>query len=128
MKSFLIFLSITALLGGCKSNGSLPMNQVFQLVQLNGKAIPDTVKATLKFQAVENGFTGNNSCNNYFGTYELQGSALTFGPTGSTKKFCAETAELEQEFMHMLDAVDNYVFENGQLRLQTGEAILAVFK
>jgi heat shock protein HslJ len=127
MKHLLALLSIVAVFSCCKSKEQLPMNQEFRLVELQSKPVPASIKATLKFQAANMGFSGNNSCNNYFGTYELKGSALQFGPAGSTKKYCATTADWETPFMQMLGMVDNYAYTDGQLRLQSGKQVLAVF-
>ena len=33
--------------------------------------------------------SGSGGCNNFFGTYDLNGTTLTIGPLASTKKMCA---------------------------------------
>ncbi len=45
------------------------------------------------------GFAG---CNNFFGTYELDGTVLTIGPLASTKKMCAQGMDEERDFLQAL--------------------------
>ena len=127
IRTFLL-LFIASLLWTCKSNGSLPTDQDFQLLELNNKPVPTSVKASLTFKTANKNFSGSNGCNNYFGTYETDGAMLKFGPAGATKKYCADRAAFEQEFMQMLAGVDNYKYSGGLLQLQAGEQVLAVFK
>lgn len=64
--------------------------------------------------------TGSGGCNNYFATYNVSGSSLTFGPAGSTKKICAEPEgimEQEERYLSILKAVRSYEIEGNQLEL-----------
>ncbi len=44
--------------------------------------------------------TGNGGCNNFFGSYNQEGDALTFGPLASTKMLCQGKMEAETRFMN----------------------------
>ncbi|WP_342675795.1 META domain-containing protein [Methanofollis sp. UBA420] len=64
--------------------------------------------------------TGSAGCNNYFATYNLSGSSLTFGPAGSTKKICAEPEGImaqEERYLSILKAVRSYEIEGNQLKM-----------
>lgn len=76
---------------------------------------------TLNFGA-DDEISGNGGCNNYHGTYKLDGSALTIGPVGSTKMACADDALNEQEvkYFKSLESVAAYEYREGQLILLDG--------
>ena len=46
-------------------------------------------------------FRGNGGCNNFFGTYDLNGTRLKVGPIASTKRACPELDQ-EREFLTAL--------------------------
>lgn len=46
--------------------------------------------------------SGSGGCNNFFGTYDLDGTSLTIGPLASTKKMCAGAMDTEREFLSAL--------------------------
>lgn len=48
--------------------------------------------------------SGSGGCNNFFGTYDLNGTRLKIGPLASTKKMCADGMEAEQAFFDTLQA------------------------
>lgn len=90
----------------------------------NGKeaviGIPEDISVTARF---ENGtVSGNAGCNNYNGSYELDGNNIKFGEIASTMMYCEGPAsEVESNYLIALQNSDNYVFENGRLVLKQGE-------
>lgn len=46
--------------------------------------------------------SGHGGCNNFFGTYDLNGTALTIGPIASTKKMCRDNMVDEHAFLNAL--------------------------
>ena len=73
--------------------------------------------------------TGSAGCNNYFASYNLSGSSLTFGPAGSTKMSCAEpegVMEQESTYLGLLEAMKSYTIEGDRLSLldENGTAVL----
>ncbi|MGJ8564470.1 MAG: META domain-containing protein [Alphaproteobacteria bacterium] len=46
--------------------------------------------------------SGHGGCNNFFGTYDLNGTKLTVGPLASTKKMCRDSMEAESAFISAL--------------------------
>lgn len=71
---------------------------------------------------------GNTGCNNYFGSYTLDGDSLSFGPMGATMMACPEPqANQEQAFLAGLENVASYAIVGNQLHLLNadGEIIMA---
>ncbi|MEN8234256.1 MAG: META domain-containing protein [Actinomycetota bacterium] len=62
---------------------------------------------------------GNASCNQYFGTFEIKGSDLSFGPLASTEMFCGDPGVMEQEqaYLAALESVDGWSIEDDMLTL-----------
>ncbi len=70
---------------------------------------------------------GQGGCNSYFTSYELDGSALAFGPVGSTMMACLPPLmDLEQAYFANLALVASYQSTGGPMALldAEGNAIL----
>ncbi len=65
-----------------------------------------------------NGFAG---CNNFFGSYTLEGRTLRIGEVGTNRKMCAETMDLEKAFLKMLSMELRALFDNGKLILSSND-------
>lgn len=71
-------------------------------------------------------FTGYDGCNNYFGTYTLTGTTTPKGQgmkmsgISASKKYCANLASQEQEYLNILGKTAAYVVDGTQLTL-TGD-------
>jgi heat shock protein HslJ len=69
---------------------------------------------------------GYDGCNNYFGTFTLTGTTTSKGQgmalsgIGSSKKYCAELQNQEQQYLNILSKTSAYVVDTTQLTL-TGE-------
>jgi len=74
-------------------------------------------------------FSGNNTCNNYFGQYELlEGDRIKFGQAGSTLMACPDM-ETQNRFMEALQMADNYSIADNILSLNKARmAPLARFR
>jgi heat shock protein HslJ len=58
----------------------------------------------LRLDPVQKKVTRFAGCNNFFGSYELDGASLKFGPAGSTRMACPDLETgLETEFLIALD-------------------------
>ena len=78
------------------------------------------------FDAAKRQATGYAGCNRFFGGYELDGAAITFGPIVATKMACQDPEErLATEFFKVLDATRGWKVVDGVLRLLNGDAVLA---
>lgn len=76
-----------------------------------------------KNQAI--GFSG---CNNFFGSYELDGSSLKFGPVGATRMACPDLETgLETEVFKALDQTRAWKTQDEVLLFLSDSAVLAQF-
>ncbi|MBX3029434.1 MAG: META domain-containing protein [Chloroflexi bacterium] len=88
--------------------------------------IPAEVEATL--QLVDGHASGSGGCNRWFAEYALDGTALSFGPIGSTLMFCeGPGGQVETFFFADLEGVTQWRFEDATLILagDDGDPILA---
>jgi heat shock protein HslJ len=80
----------------------------------------------LLFKRQDSRVTGYAGCNDFFGSYDLKGDALTFGRLGMTRRFCAGAAgELEQAFLSVLPKARRWRMEGQMLLLMEGDQVLA---
>lgn len=77
--------------------------------------LPDTT-VTLLFE--DGRVSGSANCNTYFADVTQDGSALSFGPIGSTRMACPEPImQQENDFLAAMASVNHYVVAEGQLTL-----------
>jgi heat shock protein HslJ len=72
--------------------------------------------------------SGNAGCNNYNGSYTVNGNQITIGPLASTMMFCEEpagTMDQEAQYLAALQTATTYQIENNTLELRTKEGALA---
>jgi putative lipoprotein len=65
------------------------------LEDLGGGGVVDLVRSTIRFETEER-VAGSGGCNRYFGSVELKGESVKFGPLGTTQMMCDE-AVIDQE-------------------------------
>ena len=67
--------------------------------------------------------SGNAGCNDYTGSYTVDGEVLTIGPLAATKKACgpAESA-VETAFLTVMEKVATYSVSGDTLELKTADA------
>jgi putative lipoprotein len=81
------------------------------------------VQITLKFND-DGTLSGFSGCNNYNGGYTLTGQTtefgktITIGPLASTKKYCADTADLESKYLANLQNTKTYSITNNKMLLR----------
>jgi heat shock protein HslJ len=83
-------------------------------------SVPKAISASATFAAGT--ISGNAGCNDYTGTYTVDGDKLTIGPLATTKKGCgpAQTA-LETAYLAALGRVATYTVFGMRLDLNTAE-------
>lgn len=93
----------------------LPLENVrWSLARIDGQPLPDGVQASLTFtpgtEAQANQVNGSGGCNNFFGSYTVDGSVLSFpGPLGANLMMCDETImQVEQSFLAGLESAQSY--------------------
>jgi heat shock protein HslJ len=85
------------------------------LEDLGGAGVIDNIQATLAFP--EAGKTaGHGSCNRFFGAAEITGSAIKFGPLGSTRMSCPEAVmNQETKYLGALQAGERFEWKDPYL-------------
>jgi len=101
------------------------------LFELRGKPVETSEEDRKGFivLSMETGmFSGNNTCNNFFGNYELMDEdRIKFGPAGTTRMAC-QGNELESLFMEVLLMADHYTIADNELSLNKETFPLARFR
>ena len=105
-------------------------NTEWRLQELDGRTIEVTDESQrpwLRLSGADSTANGNTGCNNFSGGYSVRGAEdLSFGPMASTRRYCAETADLEQEFLGLLASTMTFSLNGDRLELR-GESVEAVF-
>jgi heat shock protein HslJ len=84
---------------------------------------------SIAFQRQDGKVAGFSGCNDFFGGYERRGDALTIGPIGMTRRFCADAAGgMELAFLEVLSKVRSWRIEERVLLLLDGDLVLARFR
>jgi heat shock protein HslJ len=94
------------------------IGRMFVAETLEGEPVADDVESTLRFES-EGRVVGSAGCNNFQGTYEVEGSTLSFGPMAVTRKMCPP-AVMDQEaaFLQAMEKVRIFTWgEDGSLLL-----------
>lgn len=81
--------------------------QELKLIQLNGKTITNS-RAEMRFDKTSGRITGNNGCNQLFGTFTSEGNKIAFSEVGCTKMACSDktVAATETAVMTILRSRD----------------------
>ncbi|GHE43678.1 META domain-containing protein [Sphingobacterium griseoflavum] len=83
-------------------------------------------KPTISFDPATKKVNGNSSCNNFFGTFELNGNDIQFGPLGSTKMACPGNGE--QVFFKGLEKINRFDVHGDVLNMIMGDIAVMRFK
>jgi len=100
--------------------GNNELCKKWRLIELNGQAIADMAERPAKIPFIQfdakRRVSGNSSCNQFFGTYELfPNDRISFSPLGMTRMACLQDTNMEADLMQMLSSVDSYVLRNDTL-------------
>ena len=123
------FLIMAIFLSACTAAGETPSLELndshWVLDQINGQAVIADTLPTLSFNEDQQ-VAGNASCNNFFGSYTLDGNKLSFGSLGSTQMFCDGLMEQESAYLAALESTTGYRTEEGKLLLvdESGNTVL----
>ncbi len=98
----------------------------WQLDSLAGTAVSGTV--TLEFTD-EARVAGSGGCNQFSGSYTVDGGSITFGEIITTERACLETGLMEQEanFYAALSAATSFELVDDQLVITTGDDQQLIF-
>ncbi|MCL1049972.1 META domain-containing protein [Shewanella abyssi] len=126
IKQSFIVASLLLGLSACQSSPQaqiedLAIEGTWHIEVANGQAVIDYSPAQLTFEA-EGKLTGNNSCNNFFGSYVLSGQSLQLQPAGHTMKACVDALMAqEQRVMQAMPAISQGKLSKGKLLLQDAD-------
>lgn len=81
----------------------------------------------IAFHKQENRVAGFGGCNRFFATYGQDGMNLTISIMGGGRANCAETSQLEQQFLQSLQRTQTYKIEESTLYLTNGAEVLGEF-
>ena len=73
--------------------------------------------------------SGSGGCNDYQGTYTVDGESLTFGPLAATLMACSDpegVMEQEAAFMAQLQSAAGYKIDGGQLHILNDKGHLVI--
>lgn len=85
------------------------------LEDTGGTGVIDNAQATLEFPETGK-VAGRGSCNRFFGTVELTGHSIAFGPLGSTRMACPEAVmNQEARYLKALQEAERYDFDGAFL-------------
>jgi heat shock protein HslJ len=89
-------------------------------IQHSGSKIPH-----LRFEAER--VSGNDGCNNFFGSYTLDEDSLRFGMLASTRMACPHIEGFEMIFNTMLSITTRYLINGNKLELFDNDKLIASF-
>lgn len=105
-------------------------NTRWKMVKLEGfETFPRLEKdAFIQFDASNLRYHGHAGCNNFNGSYKLDGKKISLGPTAMTKMFCAgDGMKVEDMFSKIMHTVDNFLINGDHLVLKSGDKVVAEF-
>lgn len=82
----------------------------------------------LRLRNNNNEAAGFSGCNNFAGTYTLDGDKLSLGPLAMTMMACIDTMELERNFGLALSEMNRYEIEGDTLRGYAGDEVILRFE
>lgn len=122
MKKLLAFLGLVLMVAGCSRQPSF-QGKTYQMQNAQNDA-----EIILEFAADEPRYFGS-VVNRYFGTYELDGSKIKFGPAGATMMMGPEELmEAEYNYLQILPRVVSYKMDGTSLVLVTNNGQELGFK
>lgn len=93
------------------------------VVSIDGTPAADDVQSTISFQT-EGNASGSAGCNNYFGSWAVEGDSIAFGHVGSTRMMCPPPQmDQEDRFLTALGQAERFEIGDGALLIySTGQA------
>ncbi|HEX9252210.1 MAG TPA: META domain-containing protein [Ignavibacteriaceae bacterium] len=123
LKVFLVLVGISLFVNACSTAGSITKldDTEWSVTSLLGKTLKadDMMKGLPSLNFSENGkLFGSTGCNNFTGSYKLDGTKLSIDPGAMTKMFCP--GDTEQDFLKAISRITNYKLEGNTLNLLDG--------
>jgi heat shock protein HslJ len=106
------------------------LEEKWELTEMDGEAVADLFPhnhPTIEFKVKENQVAGFAGCNQFHGQLVLDESYIKIVGVGATKKACPLLDE-EEEFLAILQEVDQYGVSGKELSLWSNGQLLLKFK
>jgi heat shock protein HslJ len=85
------------------------------LEDLGGAGVIDEASATLEFPEPGK-VAGSGSCNRFFGTVSIDGTAIAIRPLGTTRMACAEVVAMQEvSYIRALQSAERFVLQSTAL-------------
>ena len=129
MKKIILGLVLFLSMQACSEK--LEMNKVANtkwiLSEWPSKTLPTSAQATLSFDA-EGKIGGKSFCNSYGGNTVIADGTIKFEQIFSTKMFCTEFAQAENDYQADLQTINTAKVSDTQLQLLKDGVVIMVFK
>lgn len=133
-KKIIIAGLMAAGLAGCQSapeqSKALDLIGSWKIEAVMGQPTVDYSPAQINFDQ-DGKLSGNNSCNNFFGTFNQNGGELTLTPAGSTMKACVDALMAQEQLVNQaMPLVKSAAMDGGKLELkgEDGKDLLILTK
>ncbi len=123
--SLITFCTILSL-SGCNKH-AIQFGKEWELTELKGEKIPAGTRIMIVFDEANKRYGGTASCNNYTGTFKLDGAVLKLSNPGVTKKVCPDMS-WETKYLPVLTKIDTWSVADGKLNLSSEGAVVAIYK
>lgn len=102
----------------------IPLQDIIWVLQsYAGQPVMTGTDATIEF-GPDGQLSGSGSCNNFFGSYQLDGENLTIDGVGSTEMWCEGFMDQETAFLGMLMKTTGVSLVDGILTINTADGDL----
>ncbi len=123
LRMLFVVISILLLLNACSSGDQLTqlVGTEWSVTSLLGKSLnaADITKGLPSLNFSDNGkLFGSTGCNNFTGSYKLEGTKLSLDPGAMTKMMCSDNTE--QDFLNAINQVTNLKMDGNTLNLLNG--------
>ena len=83
----------------------------------------------LEFDRDQKRTSGSSGCNRFMGTFQMDGSMLTFSQIAGTRRACldADMQRVETSFLKLLETTTRFEVQDNALRLFANDALVLVF-
>lgn len=121
VRSIISLFIIAAFFSGCSSTDLLTQlsGKEWNVTSLLGKTLGSEVDKLPSLNFGDNGkLFGTTGCNNFVGSFKLEGASLSLDPGAITKMFCPDSPE--QNFLTAIKQVTNLKMDGSTLNLLNG--------
>lgn len=93
----------------------------------NGKEEIINTKASIRFDKEKDSAGGNGSCNSFGSSATVNGNKVSFKNVFSTKMYCEQVQQIENNFLGSLDKITRYEIKDKTLFLYKDKELMLEF-